>query len=114
MSSDRLWKVTFALAGVLAAACLILGIAEVIRGVVNSTSEDLGGIVLLCGAGFLLLGGLFAFRSGAAWLGAAFITAGAIAGGMVLVWSVVALLIAVTLIVLSAVHARRLSTSSAT
>jgi hypothetical protein len=92
------------------------GIAYLVIGVVGgalsshwedaSTSDRVIWTVLLVGGGLLVLAGVrFSRRS--PWPAAALISVGAILGALPIFWTVVALLVAIALVVLSILHARR-------
>jgi hypothetical protein len=102
-------KGLFVLGTVAGAAYVLVGI---IVGAVPSVWEDTetGGrvawIILLTGGGALVLLGLRIFDR-APRAGAALVSIGALVGGLILVWSVVAPIAAIVLIALSIASARR-------
>ena len=65
-------------------------------------------IALLVGGGIVLFLGLRISRR-SPWLGALLISAGAVAGALPIFWTLIALVVAVTLVVLSVIYARRAS-----
>ncbi len=71
-----------------------------------SATDQIIWFVLLVGGGVLLYAGLRVSRR-SPWLGAALISVGAVAGSLPIFWTVIALLVAITLVVLSIVYARR-------
>ena len=73
-----------------------------------STSDRLIWTGLLVGGGIVLFLGLrFSRRS--PWLGALLISVGAVAGALPIFWTLIALVVAATLVVLSIIYARRAS-----
>lgn len=98
----------------LAAAAYILA---AILGIIFEASDDTSGIViwvvLLLGGGLLILVGLRTFTR-SPWLGAVVLSVGAAAGALALVWSIIAPIAAIVLIVLSVLYARRLTGPAAT
>jgi hypothetical protein len=101
--------------GTLAGAVYIL--VGIIVGALPAVWEDTetGGrvawIIIVTGAGVLLLLGLRLFDR-APRSGAALVSIGALIGGLVLSWSVVAPLVAIALITLSILCARRIPTQT--
>jgi hypothetical protein len=73
----------------------------------SSASDQIVWIVLLLAGGVLILAGLWLFTR-SPWGGAALISLGAIAGALVVFWTIVALVAALVLIVWSIVQARRM------
>lgn len=67
-------------------------------------------IVLLVGGGLALLAGLHLIERSPRW-GAILVSVGAVAGALVLFWTVIVMVVAVALAVLSVVHGRRLAQS---
>jgi hypothetical protein len=63
-------------------------------------------LILLAGGGVLLLAGLWLFQS-SPWTGAALISLGAVAGSLVLFWTLAVPIVAIALVVLSVRNARR-------
>ena len=99
----------------------VLGILFVLAGVVGGLWprwDDAGAgdqivfIALLAGGGAALLAGLRLFRSSPR-AGAVLVSLGAVAGALVLFWSVLVPLLAITLVVLSVIHWRRLTAATA-
>ena len=64
--------------------------------------------VLLIGGGVALLAGLRLIER-SPWLGAVLVSVGAVAGALVVFWTIIVLAVAVALVVLSVVYARRAS-----
>ena len=93
-----------------------LGIAYLLVGVIggfwpghwdgSSTSDQVLWLVLLLVGGALLLLGLRSFQR-SPWAGVALISLGALAGALVIFWTVLAPVLAIALIVLSVLYARR-------
>jgi hypothetical protein len=103
-------KILVVLGTFVAAAYVLIGI---IGGLLPSHWEEASGasdriiwIVLLVGGGLLLFLGLRMSRR-SPWLGAALISLGAVAGALPIFWTLIALLVAITLVVLSVLYARR-------
>ena len=103
-------KVLVVLGTFVAAAYVLIGI---VGGLLPSHWEEAEGwsdrgvwIVLLVGGGVLLFLGLRWSRR-SPWLGALLISVGAIAGALPIFWTLVALVLAIVLVVLSIIHARR-------
>jgi hypothetical protein len=71
-----------------------------------SASDEIIWIVLLLGGGVLLLAGIRISKR-SPWPASALISLGAILGALPIFWTVVALLVAITLVVLSILYARR-------
>jgi hypothetical protein len=94
------------LAWLFVAACAIGVFAFLIFG----TGGDRSAAIIMLAAGLLVAGGLYAFRRSSPWLAVGLITAGALAGGTMLVWTIAAPIAALALIVLSARHAVHLTT----
>ena len=93
-----------------AAAYVLIGI---VGGLLPSHWEEASGwsdriiwIALLAGGGVLLFLGLRISKR-SPWPGAALISIGAVMGALVIWWSILAVVLAVTLIVLSVIYARR-------
>jgi hypothetical protein len=68
-------------------------------------------LVLLAGGGAALLAGLRLFER-SPWAGVTLVSVGAFAGALVLFWSVLVPLLAITLVVLSVVSARRVAAAT--
>jgi hypothetical protein len=102
-------KILVVLGTIVAAAYVIIGI---IGGLwashweEASTGDRVVWVVLLVGGGVLLFVGLRMSRR-SPWLGALLISIGAVAGALPIFWTLVASVVAVTLVVLSIVYARR-------
>jgi len=90
------------LARIFAAVCLLLALAELIFG-----SVGIGLPLVLLAAAVLVATGLYASGSTSPWLTTSLVAAGAMAGGLALVWTIIGPIAAVVLIVLSASDARR-------
>jgi hypothetical protein len=98
----------------------LTGIAYLVIGVVGglwsshwedaSASDQIIWIVLLLGGG-LLAGVRISNRS--AWRAAALISVGAVLGALPIFWTGLALLVAIALVVLSVLHARRVAGGAA-
>lgn len=92
-----------------AVAYLVIG---VVGGVWPSHWDESGAadqiiwIALLVGGGVLLLAGLRISRR-SPWVAAALISLGAVAGAVAIFWTIVSLVLAAALVVLSIVYARR-------
>jgi di/tricarboxylate transporter len=76
-----------------------------------STSDRVIWTVLLVGGGILLFLGLRMSRR-SPWLGAALISIGAVVGALPIFWTLIAIVVAVVLVVLSVIYARRASGAS--
>jgi di/tricarboxylate transporter len=97
--------------GWFAAAAYVL--AGVVGGVWSrwdeaSASDQIVWVVLLVGGGLMLAIGLRRFET-SPWVGTALVSVGALAGALVLLWTLLVPLIAIALVVLGVVHARRLA-----
>jgi hypothetical protein len=108
-------KILVVLGTFVAVAYVIIGI---IGGLLSSHWEEASGwsdrivwVVLLVGGGVLLFLGLRMSRR-SPWLGATLISIGAVAGALPIFWTILALLLAVTLVVLSIMYARRATGAS--
>jgi hypothetical protein len=97
-----------------------LGIAYLLAGVVGflwprwdeaATSDRVVWFVLLAVGGAALLAGL-RLLDRSPWAGAALVSVGALAGALALFWSILVPLIAITLVVLSVVSARRVTAAT--
>ena len=73
-----------------------------------STSDQVLWSVLLVGGGILLLAGLRISRR-SPWVGFALISVGALAGALPIFWTLIAVVVAVALVVLSFLYARRVA-----
>ena len=103
-------KILVVLGTIVAAAYVLIGI---IGGLLSSHWEEASGasdrivwFVLLVGGGVLLFLGLRMSRR-SPWLGAALISVGAVAGALPIFWTILALVLAIALVVLSIMYARR-------
>jgi len=76
-----------------------------------STSDQVIWVVLLVGGGILVFLGLRMSRR-SPWLGATLISVGAVAGALPIFWTILALVVAVALVVLSIMYARRAAGAS--
>jgi hypothetical protein len=94
------------LAWLFVAACAV----GVLTFLIFGTGGDRSAAVVMLAAGLLVAAGLYAFRRSSPWLAAGLVTAGALSGGTMLVWTIVAPIAAVALIVLSVLHAVHLTT----
>jgi hypothetical protein len=100
----------------------LTGIAYLVIGVVGglwsshwedaSASDQIIWIVLLLGGGLLLLAGV-RISNRSAWPAAALISVGAVLGALPIFWTGLALLVAIALVVLSVLHARRIAGGAA-
>ena len=73
-----------------------------------STSDQVLWAVLLVGGGILLLAGLRISRR-SPWVGFVLISVGALAGALPIFWTLIAVVVAVALVVLSFLYARRVA-----
>ncbi len=93
-----------------AAAYVVIGIVGGILpahwGDDASATDQIVWFVLLVGGAILLFAGLRVSKR-SPWMGAALISVGAVAGALPIFWTLIALLVAITLVVLSIVYARR-------
>jgi hypothetical protein len=99
----------------------ITGIAYVVVGALGAwwpdhwddaaASDQILWGVLLVGGGVALLAGLRIIERSPRW-GAILVAVGAVAGALVIFWTVIVILVAVTLAVLGVVYARRLASPS--
>jgi len=96
----------------------VLGIGYVAAGIVGAALGTTGGagdlalwLLLLVGGGGLVLAGSFALASRGA-LGVVLTAIGAAAGALALFWSVIVPILAIALVVVSVLSARRRSWSS--
>jgi hypothetical protein len=109
MRGGSLWKWLFGLGAFVAVAYLLVG---VIGGLwpghwdEASALDEILWYVFLVGGGALLLAGLWFFQR-SPWTGAVLVSLGAIAGGLALFWTVLAPVLAIALVVLSVLCARR-------
>lgn len=98
-----------------------LGIVYVLAGVIGgvwsshwedaSTSDRTFWVIFLVGGGAMLLAGLWFFiRS--RWIGAVFISLGSLAGALAIFWTVLVPFLALALVVLSIMYARRTAGTS--
>ena len=71
-----------------------------------SAGDQILWVVLLVGGAILIIAGLRISRR-SPWGGAALISIGALAGALPIFWTLVAVLVAISLVVLSIVYARR-------
>ena len=78
-----------------------------------SASDQIVWFVLLVGGGVLLFLGLRMSKR-SPWLGAALISVGAVAGALPIFWTILALVVAIALVVLSIMYARRAAGASPT
>jgi hypothetical protein len=101
----RWLAILFAL-GLLTAA--ILGVA---LDATEETVDTIFWVLFTVGGAALVAAGVYAFARGSAWLGIGLglITVGAIAGSVVLFWSIVVEIAGLILVVLAALDARRLA-----
>jgi hypothetical protein len=98
------------------------GIAYLLIGVIGgvwpshwedaSASDQIIWIVLLLGGGLLLLAGV-RISNRSPWPAAALISVGAVLGALPIFWTGLALLVAIALVVLSVLHARRVAGGAA-
>jgi len=95
---------TTVLAWLFAAACVAMAIYVP---VFDKANWELMGSIFYAAAAALVVAGLFAFSRTSPWLAVALVTLGALAGGVFLVWTLVAPILALVLIVLFARAALR-------
>lgn len=95
---------TIVLAWLFAAACVAMAIWVP---VFDKANWELMGSIIYAAAGVLVAAGLFTFRRTSPWLAVALVTLGALVGGFFLVWTLVAPLLALAVIVLFAWGALR-------
>jgi hypothetical protein len=98
-----------------AAAYLLIGIVGGLWGSHwddASAADQIIWVVLLVGGAVLLFAGLRISRR-SPWGGAALISLGAVAGALPIFWTVIALLVAFVLVVLSVMYARRATAGAA-
>lgn len=106
-SSDRISIATQVLAAVLGVGYIAAGVVGAALGVTDSDGSDLAfWLALLVGGGTLVLIGSFALVARPV-LGAALTAVGAVAGALALFWSVLVPVLALALIVLAVIRARR-------
>jgi hypothetical protein len=96
----------------------IVGVAYALAGIAGGiwpghwdeagATDQILWVVFLLGGGLLIVAGLRLFRR-SPWAGAALISMGAVLGALVLFWTIVALVAALALIVVSVITARRMS-----
>lgn len=96
----------------------LTGVAYVLAGVLGgwwpghwddaAAGDQIIWIVLLVGGGVALLAGLRLIERSPRW-GAILVSVGAVAGALVLFWTVIVVVVAVALAVLSVVYGRRLA-----
>ena len=105
MSTDRVNTLTRWLAILLAAAYAIAGVVGLFADI-DPTRDKVVFVVALLGGAILIVAGLVAVPS-STWVAAVLISIGAVAGAVVLFWSVLAPIAAIALVVLSFLRARR-------
>ena len=107
MSGDGVSKAALVSGTILALGYIAAGVIGWLADVTDGDGSDLAfWLLLLLGGGLLILLGLFRFTSPPA-LAVALVAIGALAGALALVWSIVAPVLAVALIVLMLLRARR-------
>jgi len=107
-------KILVVLGTFVAAAYVIIGISGGLLAShweEASTGDRVIWTVLLVGGGLLLFLGLRMSRR-SPWLGAALISVGAVLGALPIFWTIVALVLAIALVVLSIMYARRAAGAS--
>ena len=110
MTTETMSRITLWLGLLLGVGYIVAGIAGWIADVTDGDGSDLAfWLVFLCGGGVVLLLGLLRVTS-PAWLSVALIAVGAVAGAIALVWSVIVPVLAVALIILTVLKARRPAT----
>jgi hypothetical protein len=77
-----------------------------------SASDQAVWVLFLSGGGALLLAGLRVFRH-SPWLGATLVSLGALAGALALFWTLAVPVVAIALVALSVVNARRVAAATA-
>jgi hypothetical protein len=108
-------KVLVVLGTIVAAAYVVIGIIGALLASHwedASTSDRVIWAGLLIGGGIVLFLGLRISRR-SPWLGALLISVGAVAGALPIFWTLIALVVAVTLVVLSVIYARRATAGAA-
>jgi hypothetical protein len=109
VENGALTKALFWLGGLTGVAFIVIGIAGGIwpgHWDDAAASDQIMWVVLGVGGGLALLAGLRLLPR-SPWTGAALVSLGAIVGALPIFWSVLPLLLAVALIVLSVVYARK-------
>jgi hypothetical protein len=108
-------KILVVLGTFVAAAYVVIGL---VGGLLPSHWEEASGwsdriiwFVLLVGGGIVLFLGLRWSRR-SPWLGAALISIGAIVGALPIFWTLIAIVVAIALVVLSIIYARRAAAAS--
>jgi hypothetical protein len=98
---DWLSRRTSILASLFAAGCLLMALAELIFGNVGIALP-----LVLLAAAVLVATGFYVSGSASPWLATSLVVAGALAGGVALVWTIIGPIAALVLIVLVAIDAR--------
>lgn len=107
MKRDRLTTVTLVLGAVLGVGYIAAGITGWIADVADGDGSDLTfWVVFLCGGGALVLLGVFKITS-PAWASIGLVAVGAIAGAVATFWTAATPILALALIVLTVIRARR-------
>ncbi len=96
---------TTVLAWFFVAACAAGGVYEAAFG--PRDSQPILAAVILLGAAALVAAGIFAAQRNSRWLGVALVTFGSLVVGVLFFWTIVGEIIAIALIVLFVVNARR-------
>jgi hypothetical protein len=89
---------TTVLAWIFAAICAVMAVAVPIF---DRANWELAGSILYVLAALLVITGLFAFSRASRWLAAGLVVAGALAGGVFLIWTLVVPLMGLALILLT-------------
>jgi hypothetical protein len=102
-------KVLVVLGAFTAVAYVVIGI---IGGLLSSHWDEASTSDRVIFSGLLIVGGIVLFLGlrmsrRSPWLGALLISAGAVAGALPIFWTLIAIVVAATLVVLSVVYARR-------
>ena len=111
METSWLTKALFGLGAVAGVAFIVVGIAGGIwpgHWDDAPASDQIIWVVLGVGGGVAVLGGLRLLRR-SPWGGAALVSLGAVAGALPVFWALLPLLVAIALVVLSVLYARRAS-----
>ena len=108
--NGRVHKALFALGWFAAAAYILAGVVGGLwpRWDEAASSDRIVWVVLLLGGGLCVAAGL-RLVARKPWAGAALVSVGGLAGALVLFWTLLAPLLGIALVVLSIVHARRLT-----
>jgi hypothetical protein len=107
MHGDRTTQAAYVIALILAIGYIAAGVVGWIADVTDGDSGDLAAwLALLLGGAALLLAGLFLVTRWS-WPSTALVSLGTIAGALAVFWSIIAPLLAIALVVLAVLLARR-------